>query len=62
MFDQQVAYLKESGFNNMIIWTWKENKKSRSFYEKLCGILSGSSEKEFEGKKYPTVQYRWPLR
>ena len=62
IFDQQVAYLKENGFNKLIIWTWENNKKSRSFYEKLGGVLSGSSEKEFEGKKYPTVQYKWSLR
>jgi hypothetical protein len=45
----------------MIIWTWEQNKKSRSFYEKLGGVLSKESEKEFEGKKYPTVQYKWTL-
>jgi ribosomal protein S18 acetylase RimI-like enzyme len=62
LFDEQSSYLKGRGFTHMVIWTWENNRKSRSFYEKVGGVHSQTSEKEFEGDKYPSVQYKWPFK
>ena len=52
--------LRRHGANDLVIWTLRDNKRARAFYEALGGQLSGSRWKRFFDVELPEVAYGWP--
>ena len=45
MMEHILKEIKESGFNKVMLWVFKENNRARKFYEKHGFILSNKSKK-----------------
>jgi ribosomal protein S18 acetylase RimI-like enzyme len=61
LFQYVIQEQKKNENQSMILWCLKENYNSRSFYEKMGGILYSETETQKGGKKYIEVGYKFDL-
>lgn len=45
MMEHILSEIKSSGFNNVVLWVFKENKRACKFYEKNGFVLTSKSKK-----------------
>lgn len=62
LFTYVLNYFKNKGKKKLYLGVFKDNYKSRNFYEKMGGTLWKNDFLEINGIKYPTVSYLYKLR
>ena len=62
MFDYVLNYFKQKGKIKLYLGVFEDNYKSRSFYEKMGGILGKKDSLIINGKSYSTVSYTYNLK
>lgn len=58
LFQAAIERLVEENINNLIVWTYKDNK-NRKFYEKMGGKLFKEATVEVNGRKVDKISYVW---
>lgn len=61
LLKETVKILRDRGYKEMLIWCLEENKKGRSFYEKMGGKLYRTRNIEIGNKEYGEVCYKYDL-
>ena len=61
MFKYVLNYFKERGKKKLYLGVFKDNYKSRKFYEKMGGIIGAKSNLKIENCMYTTVSYTYEL-
>src|SRR5258708_24508470 len=59
LVDTAFARLAELGLVSARIWTLRENRPARLFYERLGGSLAGEGSTDIGGESYVEVAYDW---
>ena len=58
MMDYAVEKLKQSGYNEIVLWTFEQNARARRFYEKYGFSLDGKTKEMSNwGDPLPLVRY-----
>lgn len=61
LFNYVLNYFKTKGKRKLYLGVFKDNYKSRKFYEKMGGILWKDGYLEIKGTRYPIVSYLYKL-
>ncbi|MBI3498326.1 MAG: GNAT family N-acetyltransferase [Proteobacteria bacterium] len=60
LVEASFARLAELGMTSARIWTLRDNRAARLFYERLGGLLAGEGSTDIGGESYVEVAYDWP--
>lgn len=62
IFNYVLKYFKQKGKTKLYLGVFEDNYKSRSFYEKMGGVLGKKDSLMIKGKSYSTVSYTYNLK
>lgn len=62
LYEHAVADLRERGFNPLVIWAFRENRRARRFYERMGLAVDAETDWVLGGVPCPIVRFRldWP--